>query len=80
MEMNPDKLRKRFHDLTAQAAKIRAKSDPIRAKRDKAQKDYMESIGKQNEALKKAEDGLFEIEQERAMIARALGGRVGESG
>ena len=78
MDMDPDKLRKRFHSLTAKAMAIRAKSDPIRKKRDATSANHAKIIGEMNKKLRDAEDGLYEIEQERAMIARALGGRVGE--
>lgn len=78
MDFDPDKMRARFHDLTAKAVAVRAKADPIRAKRDNMQVRHAKEAAKANTEVAKAEKGLFEIEQERAMIARALGGRVGE--
>ena len=78
MDMDPDKLRKRFHSLTAKGAAIRAKSDPIRKKRDATIVNQAKTLDELNKKLRDAESGLYEIEQERAMIARALGGRVGE--
>jgi uncharacterized protein (DUF3084 family) len=80
MDYNPEKMRARFHDLTAKAAKIRAKADPLREARDEVAARHAKEIAAHNKKVRAAEDGLFDIEQERAMLARALGGRVGEAG
>ena len=77
MNLSPETLRKRFHELTARAEKIRAKADPLRGKRDALLGKHGAEIDPLNAKIRKAEDGLFEIEQERAMIARALAGKVG---
>jgi hypothetical protein len=80
MDYNPEKMRARFHDLTAKDAKIRAKADPLREARDKVAARHAKEIAVHNKKVRAAEEGLFDIEQERAMLARALGGRVGEAG
>lgn len=77
MNLDRDKLKKRFHELTAKAAAIRAKSDPVRAARDKLVAKHAKEEAAANKKVKDVEEGLFEIEQERAMIARAVG-NVGE--
>lgn len=80
--LHPDNLRKRFAELTAQSDAIRAKVDPMREKRDKAIQAgtiTLNELKKQSAAILKAEEGLYDIEQERATISRALPGRnVGE--
>jgi uncharacterized coiled-coil DUF342 family protein len=78
MDMNPNKLRKRFHELTAKRDAIRAKADPLREARDKAAANHAKEIADHNAKVRAAEKGLYDIDQERAMIARALGQRVGE--
>lgn len=66
----------RFWELSRRRDEKRAKADPIRAKRDKLAAKHAKEIAKANDEVRVAEKGLFEIEQEIAMIARALGGRV----
>lgn len=78
MDFDPDKMRKRFRELTEKSERIRAKVDPLRSARDKAAQRHSREIEKHNAKVRTAEKGLFDIEQERAMLARALGGRTGE--
>jgi hypothetical protein len=74
---DPDSMRKRFHELSTKRESILAVSAPLRAKRDEAVAVY-ESVARPLEAqIKEAEAGLYEIEQERAVIARALNGKTG---
>lgn len=85
MDFNPDAMRKRFHELGRKRAEIvsnpalldaRAKYEALRAEecalRDK-QKPLIEEI-------RRLEAGLFDIDQERGVLNRALAGRTGESG
>lgn len=72
-----EKLQARFHALTAKREAIRAKADPIREQRDKIIARHAKEAAEINKKVQAAEKGLFEIDQERAMIARALG-NVGE--
>lgn len=78
MQFDPDKMRKRFHELKAKREAQRAKADPIRAARDKVAARQATEIAKHNKRVRAAEDGLVEIEQEMAMLVRAVGGRMGE--
>jgi uncharacterized protein (DUF3084 family) len=78
MQFDPDKMRKRFHELKAKRDAHRAKSDPIRAARDKVAARHTKEIAKQDEKVRVAEKGLYEIEQEMAMLVRAVGGQMGE--
>jgi uncharacterized protein (DUF3084 family) len=78
MDLAPDKMRARFHALGKKREAIRAKADPIREKRDKLAQKHEREIAKANAEVKAAEKGLFDIEQERAMLARALKGQMGE--
>lgn len=76
-------MRARFHELGAKRADIAARA--------KAPRDRYEALMAQRAAidqqirpvldeLKAIEAPLFDIDQERAMISRALGGRTGEPG
>lgn len=76
MDFSPEALRERFAALTAKHDEIRAKSDPLRIKRDKHVQAARKVEDKMNAEIKKAEEGLFELEMERATIARALGGKT----
>ena len=74
---DPGTMRKRFKELEAEREAILAKSAPLRAKRDQAVALY-ESVVKPIEAqIREADAGLFEIDNERGMIARALTGKTG---
>lgn len=73
----PETLRKRFHELTARSAKIRKASLPLRDQHDALLRKQADERGKLVARIRKAEDGLFEIEQERAALSRALGGQTG---
>jgi hypothetical protein len=76
MDLSPDKLRKRFAELTKKyEASPRHK---LMAERDsKADKLTRAEFVKYDDKIKAANKGLYEIEMERAMIARALGGKTG---
>lgn len=74
---DPDSMRKRFHDLGAKRDEILVKSAGARAKRDEFVASTQAEAQRMSDDVKAAEAGLFEIEQERAFIARALGGKVG---
>jgi len=66
---------KRYDELTAQSDKIKAKSGPMREKRDAHVQKARAEEDRLNADILKAEKGLFEIEQERAFLARGLGAR-----
>lgn len=74
---SPEEMRARFAELTEKRERILAKSEPLRAARDKHANDSAAKERAMNAKIKAAEAGLFENEQERAMIARALGGKTG---
>lgn len=75
-----DAMRARFHDLTARAEAIRAVSTPLREARDTKVNAAREAENAMNAEIKAAEAGLFEIDNERAALARALKGQTGEPG
>lgn len=81
--MNPDEMRARFHALGKQRAEIEAKAAPVRlqynALRDEAEALRLKMRPMIDE-LKSIEKPLYDIDQERSMITRALGGRTGEAG
>jgi hypothetical protein len=78
MDLSTDKLRARFAELTKKYESQDAKRAPIQQERDK----YMEGVGKKlaafDDRIRKANKGLYEIEMERAVISRALGGKTAE--
>lgn len=68
-----ENLKARYLELRKQAADIRAKSDPIRAERDALVAEYQPRERALHEAIKAAEAGLYDIDQEAAEIAKLLG-------
>lgn len=78
----PENMRKRFHELGKKREAILAKTMPLRAQRDKIVQDADVKAKALADQFKKLEkDGaLFDIDMERAMIARALGGKTGKPG
>jgi chromosome segregation ATPase len=86
MDFSPDKIRARFHELTANRAKIDAKLDPLRDELGglvagdtklsvKAARTREEKV---RSRIKELQAELAPIENERAACARALGGKTGE--
>lgn len=79
-DFSPENLRKRFNALSKKRAKIDAKLDPARAELNAlvAKDSYSR---KQEAALRetivKLQAQLAPIENERAAISRALGGKTG---
>lgn len=73
----PEALRARFAALTAQRATVAAVSEPLRTRRDAIAARATADLAAIDVEIRAAEAGLFELDQERAMIARALGGRTG---
>lgn len=75
-------MRARFQDLTAQREAILSVSTPLREARDAEVNALLEEARSKraaaDEAIRAAEQGLFEIDQERANIVRALKGQTGE--
>lgn len=67
---------KRREDVEAKIAKIREKSGPLRAARDKHVQAAAKKEAQMNAEIAKVEKGLFDLEQERAFLARALGART----
>lgn len=77
-----DEMRARFHQVDNEIAAIRKQARPhreayedkraeIEAKRDRELKP-LETV------MKEAEAQLHDLQQEQAMLSRALGGRVGD--
>jgi predicted nucleic acid-binding Zn-ribbon protein len=67
---------KRFEEVERKVAKIREKSTPLREARDKHVQKAAAREAEMNAEILKVEKDLFELEQERAFLARALGARV----
>ena len=76
--MNPSALRARFAELGELREAALTVSTPLREDRDAIAQTAAARMATLDEAIMTAESGMFDIDQERAMIARALGGRTGE--
>jgi cell division protein FtsB len=74
---DPEKAKARYHELNAQSEALHAKLDPIRAKRNKLVAKHAKEMAAINKEQAEAGEGLFAIEQERALIAKVVG-NVGE--
>lgn len=86
MDFSPKNMRARFRDLTAKSEAAHAKLDPLRdelaelvqgdtklsVKAARAREDAVRAL------IIKGNDALYPIEQERALISRALNGKTGE--
>lgn len=74
-------LRARFAELTAQRDAIHAVSMPLREARDAEINALLEEARAKRSAhdvaIREAEAGLFELDQERANLVRALKGQTG---
>ena len=79
MMFDPDNMRRRFHELGAKRDEILAKSTPLREKRDAVLAEMEASVKALSAEIKAAEAGLFEIDQERGAITRALKGKTGSA-
>lgn len=78
MDLNPESLRARFAELGEQREAMLAASGPLRDRRDTLAREAQEQIAALDSQIRTAEEGLFQIDQDRGMIARALGGKTGE--
>lgn len=81
MSSTKELLQQRFKELTGQRESILAKSLPLREERDELAKQVQALKADMNEIavkIKEAETGLFEIDNERGQINKALGGKTGK--
>lgn len=76
MNLTKDGLRARFAELTEQRQAILDVSEPLRRDRDALVAAHQAAEQAANAAITKAETGLYDIDQERAMIVRALNGKT----
>lgn len=70
-------MRARMTELDQMKAAIEAKTGPLKASRDKILQDAdaaAKAIAEQFKKIEKSE-GLYEIDMERGMLAKALGGK-----
>lgn len=77
MPTDKSQLRMRFHELRRRIGEVEAVSTPIRQQRDELLASVRDQELALNEQIRAAEDGLFDMKQEMAMISRALGGQTG---
>ena len=79
--MNPDEMRKRFHALAVERAGVVEKAKPLRGKYEEL-RQRQHAIDAEIKALlpqlKAAEAPLFDIDNERGALSRALNGQTGK--
>lgn len=83
LNLNPDDLRKRFHELGSERERVIAAAKPKREAYEAilAQSEAIkQQLRKALDELKPLEQPIFGIDQERALISRVLGHRTGEPG
>jgi uncharacterized coiled-coil DUF342 family protein len=76
---SPENMRKRFHELGRKREAILAKTTPLREERDKIVQEAdakAKALAAQFKQIEK-DGGLFDIDMERGMLARALNGKTG---
>lgn len=76
--MTPEQMRARFHELGNQREKILAESTPLRQVRDAIVREVEPRIKELERQFKKIEEPLFDLDMERAALARALKGKTGD--
>jgi len=74
---DPNTMRDRFRVLGEQKASLEEKLAPLQAKRDELRQAYEMLMQPLEAQLKEMSAPLFGIDQERAVIARALAGKTG---
>jgi len=74
---DPDNMRRQFHELGAKRDAILAQSGPLRDQRDALIAEHTAAVQAIDAQIKAAEAGLFDIDNERGMLVRALKGRTG---
>ena len=87
-DFSPAALKSRWDELTGQRATLDAQLDPKRAELDAlaggtADLSLAEAFAREpalRAEIEALQDELYPIEQERAAIARALGGKTGTPG
>ena len=76
MKFDKEAMRKRLDQVEERVAAIRAKSEPLRAKRDKHVQAARAKEDEMNAEIKRVEKDLFDLENERAFLSRGLGART----
>lgn len=70
-----DEMSRQLKDLNAKREAILAKSGPLRQVRDDHVNAAREIENRMNAEIKEIEKDMFEIDNDRSALARALGGR-----
>ena len=68
-------LRAKWDELQQKRAKITEVSEPLRKARDAYVQQTSARIAEFDNAIKEAETGLYELDNERAHVARQLGAK-----
>lgn len=80
MQFSHDSMRQRFHEagaekdaILSQSAPLRAQEDQIRSQIDVLRNQLLGIVAQR----KNVEAPIYDLDQERAVIARSLGGKTG---
>lgn len=80
-DLSPEALRKAFKELSDKFEPRAEKRDALKRERD-AKAEAGTLTVKQSQdydaKIRKANEGLYDLEMQRAVVARALGGKTGE--
>jgi hypothetical protein len=74
--LDSNAMRARFAELVKQRDAIHAKTDPLQAQRAKIRSEATKAEADLADKIKAAQSGLAEINDEIAMISRALKGKT----
>lgn len=80
-DLSPKAMRKHFAELSARFEPKAEKRDALKRERDElAEKGTLTLKQSQDfdEKIRKANEGLYDLEMQRAVVARALGGKTSE--
>ena len=75
MKFTEEAMRVRLDEVVAEIATIKSVTDPMRKQRDLLVQQTSAQIAVLDAELQAAEAPLFDLQNERSMIAKALGGR-----
>jgi hypothetical protein len=79
VDFRPETLKTRFWELNVQRDALLAESAPLRAELEAVATEMREKEETIRRKIKAIEEPLYNIDMERGMLARALGGKTGEN-
>lgn len=71
-------MRARFNELTAEHDRLIAELEPLQEKRDAYVNETAAKVKEMDAEIRKLRDPLFEVDQERGLLVKALSGKTGD--